>query len=340
MRVDKPTGTRHFVYDEWGRVVAEYGASANDVRAEFIWAEPPAANDNAPFGGGDHIAGYAPLALVAPNAQGALQTYWVHGNHLGVPLVTTDAQGTVVDPGNDFLRPGFPGQSQVLADLYYNRNRDYDPVTGRYIQADPIGLAGDVNPYVYANADPVNGIDPLGLMTKWEYYAGLPDSYRRNTMNAIAGWSDGLTFGATWYVREWIGSNRDIDLCNDFYNYAGFFSVRGAARRAGKIGGRQFFRKLWADETGGATIGRSGKQARLRELVNDPKLSSRIRGELRRDLNEIARGKRRRLRVPQGMNLAHKRGFEARRGYGYDNSDLQDIQLHKIQHRIDRRRRR
>ena len=143
---------------------AEYGSSASDVRAEFIWAEPPAANDNALFGGGDHIAGYAPLALIAPDAQGALQTYWVHGNHLGVPIVTTDTQGSVVDPGNDFLRPGFPGQSQVLSDLYYNRNRDYDPVTGRYIQADPIGLAGDVNPYVYANADPVNGIDPLGLM--------------------------------------------------------------------------------------------------------------------------------------------------------------------------------
>ncbi len=118
VRVDKPTGTRRFVYDAWGRVVAEYGASASDVRAEFIWAVPPAANDNSPFGGGDHIVGYAPLALVAPNAQAQLQLYWVHGNHLGVPIVTTDAQGSVVDPGNDFLRPGFPGQSQVLSDLY------------------------------------------------------------------------------------------------------------------------------------------------------------------------------------------------------------------------------
>ena len=132
------------------------------MRAEFIWAVPPAANDNSPFGGGDHIAGYAPLALVAPNAQAQLEVYWVHGNHLGVPIVTTDAQGSVVDPGNDFLRPGFPGQSQVLSDLYYNRNRDYDPVTGRYIQADPIGLLGGSNPYLYAYADPINLIDPTG----------------------------------------------------------------------------------------------------------------------------------------------------------------------------------
>ncbi|QFT78732.1 RHS repeat-associated core domain-containing protein [Erythrobacter sp. THAF29] len=162
VRVDKPTGTRHFVYDAYGRVIAEYGSSASDVKAEFIWAIPPAANDNSPFGGGDHIAGYGPLALVAENASNQFELYWVHGNHLGVPIVTTNAQGSVVTPSNDFLRPGFPGQSQVLSDLYYNRARDYDPVTGRYIQADPIGLAGDVNPYVYAAADPVNLIDPRG----------------------------------------------------------------------------------------------------------------------------------------------------------------------------------
>ena len=163
VRVVKPTGTRHFVYDSQGRVVAEYGASASEVKAEFIWALPPVANDNAPFGGDDGIVGYAPLALVAENGLNSLELYWVHGNHLGVPTVTTNALGQVVDPGNDFLRPGFPGQSQVLSDLYYNRARDYDAVLGRYIQADPIGLLGDVNPYLYANGDPVNMVDPDGM---------------------------------------------------------------------------------------------------------------------------------------------------------------------------------
>ncbi len=134
----------------------------DERKAEFIWALPPAANDNSPFGGDDGIDGYAPLALVTTNTSSQLTLYWVHGNHLGVPMVITNALGLVVDPGNDFLRPGFPGQSQVLSDLYYNRARDYDPVLGRYIQADPIGLLGDVNPYLYANADPVNMIDPFG----------------------------------------------------------------------------------------------------------------------------------------------------------------------------------
>jgi YD repeat-containing protein len=38
VKVVKPTGTRAFVYDADGRVMGEYGTSASDVKAEFIWA--------------------------------------------------------------------------------------------------------------------------------------------------------------------------------------------------------------------------------------------------------------------------------------------------------------
>ena len=41
VRVDKPTGSRRFVYDTQGRVLAEYGGSAGVVNAKFIWALPP-----------------------------------------------------------------------------------------------------------------------------------------------------------------------------------------------------------------------------------------------------------------------------------------------------------
>lgn len=46
--------------------------------------------------------------------------------------------------------------------------------SGRYIQADPIGLDGGSSPYVYADGGPVNAIDPAGLETIWEHYTGLP----------------------------------------------------------------------------------------------------------------------------------------------------------------------
>ncbi|MDX1971442.1 MAG: polymorphic toxin type 8 domain-containing protein [Candidatus Sumerlaeia bacterium] len=77
-------------------------------------------------------------------------------------------------------------------------------------------------------------------------------------------------------------------------------------------------------------IGRSGKQQQLRKLASDPKLSKSLRGEIQRDINEINRGKRPTIRVPQGYNLAHKRGFEARKGYDYSYSHLNTVELHNL----------
>jgi RHS repeat-associated protein len=72
-----------------------------------------------------------------------------------------------VAPPTGYSAPGFPGQSRtpglLVADLYYNRYRDYDPSTGRYIQADPIGLAGGASPYSYAMNNPLRYTDPTGL---------------------------------------------------------------------------------------------------------------------------------------------------------------------------------
>lgn len=154
---------RQYIYDGDGRMMGEYGASATDVKAETIWLSPEVGGDQL-WGGGDGVGGYAPLAVVTGMA-GTL--YWVHGNHLGVPIVTTDGAGNLAAP-TGYTPVGFPGQTQTLADLYYNLYRDYDPTTGRYIQADPIGLAGGSNPYVYARGNPVRFTDPLGLFNPGE----------------------------------------------------------------------------------------------------------------------------------------------------------------------------
>lgn len=58
-------------------------------------------------------------------------------------------------------------------DIYYMRNRWYEPYTGRFLSEDPIGLAGGINPGTFAGNDPVNGADPLGLWCSWSYSYGM-----------------------------------------------------------------------------------------------------------------------------------------------------------------------
>lgn len=47
--------------------------------------------------------------------------------------------------------------------LQYMRNRYYNPASGQFTQADPLGVGGGLNVYGYAGGDPVSYADPFGL---------------------------------------------------------------------------------------------------------------------------------------------------------------------------------
>ncbi len=54
--------------------------------------------------------------------------------------------------------------------LHYRRNRFYDSEQGRFTQEDPIGLAGGINLYGFADGDPVGYSDPYGLAPLDDFY--------------------------------------------------------------------------------------------------------------------------------------------------------------------------
>lgn len=76
---------------------------------------------------------------------------------------TTDRAPLPITPFPYNLR--FPGQYyDAETGLNQNLDRDYDPLTGSYVESDPVGLnGGSYSTYAYVGSDPVDFVDPTGL---------------------------------------------------------------------------------------------------------------------------------------------------------------------------------
>jgi RHS repeat-associated protein len=151
-----------FVYDESGHLIGEYDESdlSGTPVEETVYL------------------GDTPVAVLKNNG-----VYYIQTDQLGAPRAVADTTNKVVwrwdsdpfgaapaneDPDGDGVTFAynlrFPGQYyDAETGLHYNYLRDYDPSIGRYIQSDPIGLAGGINTYTYVNGNPLSKIDPLGL---------------------------------------------------------------------------------------------------------------------------------------------------------------------------------
>ena len=72
--------------------------------------------------------------------------------------------GTPSNPASGFVWNGHEGYYyDHTTGWYYLRGRIYDPATGRFLSADPLGLGPDINWYRYAENNGINAADPSGM---------------------------------------------------------------------------------------------------------------------------------------------------------------------------------
>ncbi|MCO7461658.1 DUF6531 domain-containing protein [Stenotrophomonas maltophilia] len=155
------------LYDEAGQWLGNYSATGQ-AQQQAIWL------DN------------YPVALINVPSTGVPALAYVQPDHLGTPRVVIDSARDVAiwewsnksevfgnqipsaDPDGDGvafeLALRFPGQQATGASgLFYNYQREYNPVVGRYSQSDPIGFRGGYSLYSYVDGDPLSNEDSMGL---------------------------------------------------------------------------------------------------------------------------------------------------------------------------------
>jgi RHS repeat-associated protein len=144
--------TIHSVFDSDGRRIAEYNETSGALIREYVWN------------------GWDPVAVI----EGGVIAF-VRADHIGRPVFATNSSGvkvwtaTYMPFGGVHVSTGtlppnrFPGQwFQSESGLHQNWMRDYDPTTGRYLQADPLGLVDGASVYGYVGQNPGRSADPTG----------------------------------------------------------------------------------------------------------------------------------------------------------------------------------
>ena len=154
-------GTTRHVYDNNWQVIADIDEQGN-VISSYTWG---AGIDNLLAA---HVNGVAYYPLT--DVQGTVWGY-VDSQNTIVARFEYDAWGNILSatssvPALATNRYRFQGREWSAATGLINfRARWYDPVTGRWLSKDPIGLNGGLNLYAFCGNDPICNIDSYGTDT-------------------------------------------------------------------------------------------------------------------------------------------------------------------------------
>ena len=205
--------TRHFHYDQSGQLIAESDATGAVIR-EYIWL------------------GSLPIALV-DHSGGTATLYFIHADHLGAPQKVSDASKVVVWSGQFEPFGEVQGVTGALTQLlmfpgqYYdsetgtaqNWHRQYDARTGRYLEADPLGLGGGANLYAYVGGNPLGRVDPEGLwqltISGGDVVGGIASVGYNSNQLSIGFWG-GAAAGFAWEFDPRNGSCHEPGLTTSF----------------------------------------------------------------------------------------------------------------------------
>jgi RHS repeat-associated protein len=200
--------TTTFGYDG-DDVVAEYDGSGNVLRRYVQGPE------------GDE-------PLVWYEGSGTADRRYLHADERGSVVAVTDGAGKTLGinrydeygaaaPQN-IGRFQYTGQKWLpAAGLYDYKARMYDPVSGRFLQPDPIGYESGLNLYAYADGDPVNETDPLGLKSKDDDAIVVNGPHRvADTGSGLGGiGGGGRTFSGSGNAIAGPSSPRNPAVCGD-----------------------------------------------------------------------------------------------------------------------------
>jgi len=162
----------YFIYDGY-KLIGEYELNINDERRqEMVYLNSTPIATVTSTGTYRIYADHLDTSRrVATNDEEAKVLWEWESKPFGESLANEDVDG---DNKKFTLNLRFPGQYfDAETGTHYNINRDYNPVTGRYVQSDPIGFDGGLNSYAYVGGKPINLVDLFGEVEgyiNWQYF--------------------------------------------------------------------------------------------------------------------------------------------------------------------------